>query len=1023
MASDHDSSTHTTLREEIDHAAHLLPAQGPITVFIHHNTLHAFEEEHTFDEGLKMGSDIFGCETYLSEQAYRDRLAKGRIDPDDVAETLREDLGARASEQLRPGVTRFDVQLAMMLHPMKSGPASELRWHIAETDALKKIGSDIASEDRLKMIANTRRWVMRDFRTDFARGAELDEFSKGLRDHFTYEELVRKFSPKSPETWDDDLWEAFTLQSLWRICSKAVNRLPSLRQEPRPIIRHRDLLWKLRGVDLDASVNDLLIRFCAAFLDQGVANWNLPDRFGGFLSSFCELYARPGGPPDGWLRSVARECRAIRDGGKNELELIQESLDLLGVGGQERGKYIEESFLALRGWAGMIQQVETRPDRVALPILAGSLDEFLAVRLLLDRCALRQYLEANDRSLTTRDCREAWRKELPRHETGAIQQAFRLFQLSQILGWSVDQLLVMGEDEWRLVQWEIHEFDALERRRLFQMAFERRFRNQSLDAISLHPRFERSTSERTKFQAIFCLDEREESFRRHLEEVEPKCETYGAAGFFIVAMYYRGAADAHYVPLCPVVIRPQHWVCEKVDQSHAKSHQVRSKRRRLLGNVSHRFHVSSRSFALGAILSAGLGVLAFVPLLMRILFPRLTGRIRGRVGDMVRSPDETKLQLERKTEKPGHDEASIGFSLEEMTNISERLLRDIGLTKNFARVVIVAGHGSNSVNNPHKSAYDCGACGGNAGGPNARACASMLNDRRVREALATRGIRIPDDTHFVGSFHNTCNDSVTFFDVPSMPASHQAEMREIQASFRRTSERNAHERCRRFVSASLTMSPEAALHHVEGRAEDLSQTRPECGHATNALCIVARRERTRGLYLDRRAFLTSYDPLSDGEDSAILTRILAAAFPVCGGINLEYYFSYVDSAGWGCGTKLPHNITSLLGVMDGAGSDLRTGLPWQMVEIHEPVRLLFVIETTPEAMTRIMDKNPGIGILARNVWVQLSLLDPNSNQVLLYKAGQFVPYLPGLSRLPKATTSIDWYRGWREHLEFAEITG
>jgi uncharacterized protein YbcC (UPF0753/DUF2309 family) len=249
------------------------------------------------------------------------------------------------------------------------------------------------------------------------------------------------------------------------------------------------------------------------------------------------------------------------------------------------------------------------------------------------------------------------------------------------------------------------------------------------------------------------------------------------------------------------------------------------------------------------------------------------------------------------------------------------------------------------------------------------------------------------------------------------------EMREIQTTYLRTSERNAHERCRRFVSASLTMSPEAALHHVEGRSEDLSQTRPECGHATNALCVVTRRERTRGLYLDRRAFLASYDPESDTEDSAILTRILGAAFPVCGGINLEYYFSYVDSAGWGCGTKLPHNITSLLGVMDGAGSDLRTGLPWQMVEIHEPVRLLFVIETTPEAMTRIIDKNPGIGVLARNGWVQLSLLDPHSNQVMLYKAGQFVPYVPAISRLPKAMTSIDWYRGWREHLEFAEITG
>ena len=55
----------------------------------------------------------------------------------------------------------------------------------------------------------------------------------------------------------------------------------------------------------------------------------------------------------------------------------------------------------------------------------------------------------------------------------------------------------------------------------------------------------------------------------------------------------------------------------------------------------------------------------------------------------------------------------------------------------------------------------------------------------------------------------------------------------------------------------------------------------------------------------------------DTPDSAILTRILSAVVPVCAGINLEYYFSHVDNSGIGCGTKLPHNVASLLGVMEG----------------------------------------------------------------------------------------------------------
>jgi uncharacterized protein YbcC (UPF0753/DUF2309 family) len=395
--------------------------------------------------------------------------------------------------------------------------------------------------------------------------------------------------------------------------------------------------------------------------------------------------------------------------------------------------------------------------------------------------------------------------------------------------------------------------------------------------------------------------------------------------------------------------------------------------------------------------------------------------ISGTVGSLVRPPEATQLRLERHTPDPGPEDDHIGLSLVEMTNNAERLLRDIGLTSGFARLVAIIGHGSNSMNNPHRSAYECGACGGNAGAPNARAAAQILNDLRVRDELFNRGMEIPRDTVFVGGYHNTCNDHLTFSDLDRLPYSHQAEFSEFQRSIEEACDRNAHERCRRFMSAPLNMSFPAARRHVEERTEDLAQARPECGHATNAICIVGRRERTRGLYLDRRAFLVSYDPKSDDASDTILTRLMSAVVPVCGGISLEYYFSYVDSVGWGCGTKLPHNITSLLGVMDGAASDLRTGLPWQMVEIHEPVRLLIVIETTPEKFSAIMDRYEGIGKACRHGWVQVVTWDPDSAAMQILRGDHFEPYRPEAAGLPKAETSTDWYRGWRDHLEFAEI--
>ncbi len=107
--------------------------------------------------------------------------------------------------------------------------------------------------------------------------------------------------------------------------------------------------------------------------------------------------------------------------------------------------------------------------------------------------------------------------------------------------------------------------------------------------------------------------------------------------------------------------------------------------------------------------------------------------------------------------------------------------------------------------------------------------------------------------------------------------------------------------------------------------------------------------------------------------------------------------------------------------MDGAASDLRTGLPWQGVEIHEPVRCIFLLETTPQGILGIMDRNPVIGRILRNGWAQLALLDPKSSRVLYYRNGEFEEHVPEKDELPRASTSTDWYRGWRDHLDFAVI--
>jgi len=361
-----------------------------------------------------------------------------------------------------------------------------------------------------------------------------------------------------------------------------------------------------------------------------------------------------------------------------------------------------------------------------------------------------------------------------------------------------------------------------------------------------------------------------------------------------------------------------------------------------------------------------------------------------------------QLQLERL--------GRIGFTLDEQVNFITQALRSIGLTSGFSRFVLLAGHGSTTENNPYESALDCGACGGNHGIISARVFAQIANKPAVRERLRAQGIDIPDDAWFVPAFHNTTTDELRLYDLDLLPASHLVYMERLSNGLQAAAHLCAAERMPALDSGDRGADPMRAYRAARRNALDWSQVRPEWGLSRNAAFVIGRRHVTHALDLEGRVFLHSYDHRCDPK-GRLLENILSGPLVVAQWINMEHYFSTVDNAHYGSGSKVYHNIAGRFGVMTGNLSDLRTGLPAQTVlkdgaPYHEPLRLLTVIEAPFDHARRAIDNVANVRNLVHHGWVRMAIADPDTQTLHLFEDGTWRPRALAAAASSRATQEL-----------------
>jgi uncharacterized protein len=701
-----------------------------------------------------------------------------------------------------------------------------------------------------------------------------------------------------------------------------------------------DYLDKVYGSQWAVFITDEISKWCAAYFDEGQSDWRMPwcglPLYTAWRSAACIDLT----PEFVGIRSFRRTTKGLSEQPINAIALILAGMD---IPVERRGDFFHRQLLTIAGWSSWVRYKnwQANPEQTKEALL-----QLLAIRLAYDH--------ALSTSVASRQDIEAWQQ----HWLQSLQS-------------SAD-----GEV-------------AVEVRHIMQCAYEVATQRPLLSKLlSSSARSSSAHTDRKALQAVFCIDIRSEIYRRSLESLSNEIETLGFAGFFGFPIEHITLGHHQGQPQCPVLIQPKFRIRDRlVDADVGYLREILKKRwlRKRLNRLCKDFknsavscfayvEISGLTFAI-KLLSDSLG------LTRPVAKPGVAGldkTVLSRIGPVI-----TRRRGRLIAKGPV---VETGIPVGERIELARKALQGMSLTDGFARLVLLCGHGSTTVNNPYAAGLDCGACGGHSGEANARVAAAVLNDSEVRTGLAAQGLAIPNHSWFIPGLHDTTTDEVHLFDLDQVPLCFADDLAQLRYWLVQASQLSRHERAPGLGLARY--DAESLLNTIAKRSRDWSQIRPEWGLAGNTAFIAAPRQRTRQVEFNGRIFLHNYDYRQDA-DCSVISLIMSAPMVVANWINLQYYASTVDNRHFGSGNKTLHNVVGTIGILEGNGGDLRVGLPWQSLHDgktlrHEPLRLTVVIEA-PEAMIEhVLENHTEVRQLVDNQWMHLMRIDPLDNRCFRY---------------------------------------
>ncbi|TRX58878.1 DUF2309 domain-containing protein [Fulvivirga sp. M361] len=694
-------------------------------------------------------------------------------------------------------------------------------------------------------------------------------------------------------------------------------------EEIKAVATLADIATQVTNKDWGRFLTARVSVWAASYFDNGQALWTAADQTQGLFASWKAEAEVDRTPELTGLKGFRKLVKSIPD---NPVEAIERALQTLNIPEEGLSLYLHRILLRVGGWSAYAARLDWENELYGGK--DGKLIEFLAVLTCWEACLFK--------SLNNQNLNQEWNK---------ARELLSLVNVQQELNQQLAQKLILQEA-----------FDLAAQRSIVNKI---QSKQQDAPPEVIQP----------KAQAIFCIDVRSEVYRRNLELVDPEIDTLGFAGFFAFPIKYVPIAHEDGEANCPVLLPTGPVIQERMNNPQEQEKTLNS---RLFNRQVQQMWKSFKSGAVTCFSFVSPMGLSYLPKIFTDSFG-ITRPVPH--PDKVGLNEESSKNRDISLAEEKINDQLVGIPLDQQIQMAKNALNAMSLTNDFAKYVLMVGHGSSTVNNPHATGYDCGACGGHTGEANAKVAAAVLNNKEVRAGLQNENIFIPVNTVFLACLHDTTTDDITIYNTYDVPLEKAKELQQLEQSLSLASHATRKERSLRLTHGKGSDIDKSIIR----RSKDWSQTRPEWGLAGCSAFVVAPRDRTKGIDLGGRSFLHSYEWKKDKAFS-VLELIMTAPMVVTSWISLQYYGSTVDNKNFGSGNKTLHNVTAGLGVLEGYSGDLRVGLPIQSVHDgdqfqHEPLKLNVIIEAPIDAMNTILVKHNGVRDLCDNGWLNLLAMD------------------------------------------------